>query len=244
MTDVLSTPSQRRAGFTVHLFTATGALVGFLALQAAMDGRVKACLLWLILCQVVDGVDGPIARKFDVQVHAPHVDGHVLDLVIDYVTCVVVPVTLMHQLTLVPERASTAISALILVTAALWFARTDQETDDVWFNGFPAMWNIVIPSFLLLETPPNRAAVYCVFFAVLQLTHVKFPHVMRVRALRVATYSATIVYFGAFIYMSTIYPHGSSWAKGILLIAPAYLLFIVVWRTWFPHRVIFGHRIA
>ena len=228
----------------MHLFTATGALVGFLALQAAMDGRVRTCLLWLIVCQVVDGVDGPMARKFDVEVHAPHVDGHVLDLVIDYVTCVVVPVALMHQLDIVPPRLSTAVSALILITGALWFARTDQETDDVWFNGFPAMWNIVIPSFLLLDTPPTRAAVYCVFFALLQLTNVKFPHVMRVRAVRTATHTATVIYFGSFIYMSTIYPETNWWAKAVLLVAPAYLLFIVVWRTWFPDHALRGHRIV
>jgi phosphatidylcholine synthase len=188
----------------------------------------------------LDGIDGPIARKFDVSLHAPHIDGHVLDLVIDYVTCVVVPTVLLIRMDVVDPRLTMTISGLILMTSALWFARTDQETDDVWFNGFPAMWNIVIPTFLLLGTSQRNAAIICLLFCGAQLTRVKFPHLVRVHALRPATYTATTIYFGAFIWLSIQYPNGPNWAREIILIGPTYLAFIVVWRTFFPQRTIFG----
>jgi phosphatidylcholine synthase len=144
----------------------------------------------------------------------------------------------------VEPRFTMAISGLILMTSALWFARTDQETEDVWFNGFPAVWNIVIPTFILLETSQNYAAIICVLFSVAQLTRVKFPHLVRVRALRPATYTATVIYFGAFILLSAQYPNGPQWARNIILVGPVYLIAIVAWRTFFPHREILGLSIT
>lgn len=236
--------SQRRTGFSIHVLTASGALAGLFALQSVIDGHIRAALLWLIVCQILDGIDGPIARKFDVGLHAPHIDGHVLDLVIDYVTCVVVPTVLLIRMEVVEPRFTMAISGLILVTSALWFARTDQETKDVWFNGFPAAWNIVIPTFILLETSQRYAAIMCILFCVAQLTKVKFPHLVRVRALRPATYTATVVYFGAFILLSAQYPNGPQWAQNIILVGPVYFVAIVVWRTFLPHRTILGLSIT
>lgn len=244
MTDTTTSQSQRRAGFGIHLLTATGAVAGLIALQSVVDGHIRTALLWLIACQVLDGVDGPIARKFNVEVHAPHIDGHVLDLVIDYVTCVVVPTVLMVRLDVVQPHLSMTIAGLILITSALWFARTDQETEDMWFNGFPAMWNIVIPSFIILGTSQRVAAVICVLFCASQLTTIKFPHLVRVRALRLPTYIVTVAYFSVFTWLSATYPNGPRWARDVVLVGPAYLALVVIWRTWFPARKLFGAPIT
>ena len=244
MPNTETSQSQRRTGFSIHLLTASGALAGLIALQSVIDGYIRTALLWLIVCQILDGIDGPIARRFDVSLHAPHIDGHVLDLVIDYVTCVVVPTVLLIRMDVVEPRFTMAISGLILMTSALWFARTDQETEDVWFNGFPAMWNIVIPTFILLGTSQSYSAIICLLFCVAQLTMVKFPHLVRVQALRPATYTATVIYFGAFILLSAQYPNGPQWALNIILVGPVYLVAIVVWRTFFPQKTIFGLSIT
>jgi len=126
----------RRKAFAVHVLTASGAITGLLALQSVIDGNIRAALLWLIACQILDGIDGPIARKYDTVTHAPHIDGHILDLVVDYVTCVVVPVAFLVRLHLLPDHWQMILAALIIFTSALWFARSDLETDDAWFNGF------------------------------------------------------------------------------------------------------------
>jgi phosphatidylcholine synthase len=235
-----TTQAQRRAGFSIHVLTASGAVAGLIALQSVSDGHIRPALMWLIVCQILDGIDGPIARKFDVSLHAPHIDGHVLDLVIDYVTCVVVPTVLLVRLDVVAPKISMTIAGLILMSSALWFARTDQETTDVWFNGFPAMWNIVIPTLIILNASQRVSAVICVLFCISQLTTIKFPHLVRVRALRAATYIATSIYFGTFILLSAQYPGGARWAKDIILIGPIYLVVVVVWRTWFPSKSIGG----
>ena len=239
-----STTSQRNTGFSIHLLTASGVLAGFFALEAVFGGRIHGALLWLVVCQILDGIDGPIARRFEVKIHAPHIDGHILDLVVDYVTCVVVPTVLLIKLQLVPDHLNTLIAASILVTSALWFARVDQETDDAWFRGFPAMWNIVVPSFIILGTRPVMVVLVCAAGCALQLSNVEFPHIVRAPALRKATIAVTILYFATFVVLSANYPHGNRVLRDVLLIAPLYLAAIVIWRTFFPQREIFGRRVA
>ena len=234
----------RTTGFGVHTLTALGAVTGILALEAVYSGRIRRALVWLVICQVLDGIDGPIARKFDVTVHAPHIDGHILDLVVDYVTCVVVPVVLLLQLDLAPPHLNSVVAGAILVSSALWFAHVDQETDDAWFRGFPAMWNIVIPSFIILGTRPVAVVIVCAAGCALQLSNVEFPHIVSAPALRKATEAITVLYFATFVLLSANYPHGNRVLRDILLIAPLYLAAIVMWRTFFPQREFFGKRVA
>lgn len=240
------TPSEnrlRRTGAAIHVLTASGAVAGFAALQAAIRGDIRASLLWLIVCQILDGLDGPIARKFDVSTHAPNVDGHILDLIVDYVTCVVVPVELIFRLDLLPHRWILVLSAAIILTSALWFSRTDQETSDAWFNGFPAAWNIVIPTFILLDTGKNWATAITIALCAAQLTSIKVPHMTKVRAIRPLTMTVVIIYLADLTWLSAIYPDGPRWAMAILLIGPIYIFKISIWRTWFSHRSIIGLRI-
>ena len=236
----LTTPQQRRAGLVVHVLTASGAIAGFVALQAAYNTNTRAALVWLVVCQVLDGIDGPIARKVDVTTHAPHIDGHILDLVVDYVTCVMVPVVLILKEELVPTPWRMVVAGGVCLSSALWFARTDQETEDDWFNGFPAGWNIVVPTIMILGNSQPAAMIVIGILAATQFTNVKFPHIVKARALRPVTYAITTLYFSCFVYLSVRYPNGPNWARAALVVLPIYLAFIVTWRTFFPHRKFFG----
>ena len=74
------------AAWAVHAFTASGVVTALLALAALIAGDLRLALLWLGAALVIDGLDGPMARKADVSRYAPRFDGAVLDLVIDYLT--------------------------------------------------------------------------------------------------------------------------------------------------------------
>ena len=89
--------------------TAFGAVAGMISLQAVIDGRYRDALLWLLAAQILDGLDGPIARKIDVEFYADRIDGHILDLVVDYITCVLVPLALLVRLELLPTHFETVI---------------------------------------------------------------------------------------------------------------------------------------
>ena len=75
----------------VHLLTATGAVWAILAMLEAVQEDWSMMFLWLVVALFVDGIDGPLARRYDVKRHAPVFDGVLMDLVIDYLTYVFVP---------------------------------------------------------------------------------------------------------------------------------------------------------
>ena len=238
MSTSMSAQGSRRAGYVIHVMTASGAVAGLLALQAVFDDRWRAALLWLIACQVLDGLDGPIARKFDVIIHAPIIDGHVLDLVVDYVTCVVVPVALLARLELLPDHYETLVAGTIFLTSALWFARTDQETEDHWFNGFPAVWNLVVPTFLIFGSSSMVIMIVSLVLCASQLTRIKIPHLVRVSSFRKITLPLTVIYLVDLSILSWQYSditgsHPSVLEKYILLGFPLYIAVLSIWRTWF-----------
>jgi phosphatidylcholine synthase len=216
--------------------TASGAVAGLLALQAVIDNNIRGALIWLVVCQVLDGLDGPIARRIDVVIHAPRVDGYVLDLIVDYLTCVVVPVALLVRLELLPSEFQTLIAGLILLMSALWFARTDIETEDHWFNGFPAVWNLAVPTYLVLDLSENTVAIVTLILCFSQLTMLKFPHIVRVSTLRFITLPFGTLYIATLFYLSWSYSNEtgikeSMASEMIMILFPIYIAAISLWRT-------------
>ncbi len=231
----------KRAGYALHVMTASGAVAGLLALQAIIDNNIRAALLWLIVCQVLDGLDGPIARKIDVVLHAPRVDGFILDLIVDYLTCVVVPVALLIRLGLLPHEFQTIIAGLVLLISALWFARGDIETEDHWFNGFPAVWNLAVPTYLVLDLSKNTVAVVTIVLCFSQLTTLKIPHIIRAESFRYLTLPFGILYIGNLSYLSWSYSnitgiHHQPASTIPMTIFPIYIAALSIWRTSRPEN--------
>lgn len=75
----------------VHVVTASGVFVGFLGLNAVIEGHARAAILWLVAALILDGIDGPFARKLNVRERIPQINGNSLDLIVDYFTCTIVP---------------------------------------------------------------------------------------------------------------------------------------------------------
>ena len=237
----LTPNSARRAGYALHVLTASGAVIGMLALQGVVDGDIRIALLWLIASQILDGLDGPIARGLDVEIHAPLIDGHILDLVVDYVTCVVVPVAFMLNFAMLPEKYEALIAGFIFLTSALWFARSDLETDDHWFNGFPAAWNLAVPTFLVFDLTPTEVAIFTLVLGMSQLTYFKFPHIVRVYQLRRITLPFGMIYLGNLTYLAWNYSNTLGVQRNIvsdiILVAfPIYIFLFGAYKTWLSKK--------
>ncbi len=154
----------RLVAWAVHAFTASGAVLALLALSAIDGGRWSEAMLWLFAALVIDGVDGMFARAAKVRERVPRIDGDVLDLVVDYLTYVLVPVCFMLKGGYLPAAFELPLGAAILLSSLYVFARRDMKTDDGYFRGFPALWNVVaFYLFALQPTRPANAAIVVVF---------------------------------------------------------------------------------
>lgn len=218
-----------RAAWAVHALTATGVIVGFVGLQSVIGGHPRAAILWLIGALVLDGVDGPIARKLDVRSRIPTLNGNSLDLIIDYFTCTIVPVAFMYRFDFLPAKTVVVTGFAILFVSALWMSRTDHETDDGWFNGFPAEWNMIIPTLYLLRPSPWLSLAICMGLCALTLSRVQFPHPVSAREHRRASLLFLVVWLAAMLWMA-IAQDDVVVARIMLAIAPLWTLVVVALR--------------
>src|SRR3981081_3179384 len=127
----------RAAAFSVHVFTALGAGVALLALLEAVHEHWAAMFAWLGLALVIDGVDGPIARRLDVVRVQPDWSGEVLDLVVDFVTYVFVPGYAITASGLLLPVAAPLLGAGVVVSGALYFADRRVKAGDTSLPGVP-----------------------------------------------------------------------------------------------------------
>src|SRR6202142_3956812 len=184
------------AGFSVHLFTASGGAVAVLALYAAIERNFAICFAWLGLAFFIDGIDGTLARAAKVQITAASIDGTVLDLVIDFLTYVLVPVVALWRSDLMPAAASFWLGLLVIFASALYFADTRMKTSDYWFRGFPALWNVVALYLLVLRPPAMVCAGLLILGSAGMFAPIVFIHPMRVRKWRSVNIAACLVFLG------------------------------------------------
>ena len=159
------------------------------------SGNFAISFAWLGLAFFIDGIDGTLARAAKVQITAATIDGTVLDLVIDFLTYVLVPVVALWRSDLMPTEASFWIGLIVTIASALYFADTRMKTDDLWFRGFPATWNIVVLYLFVLRPPWVVSALILLGATALMFTPVVFIHPLRVVRLRNLTIAMTCAWF-------------------------------------------------
>jgi phosphatidylcholine synthase len=190
----LPPPFARTRAFAVHVFTATGAALGFAALIAAVRGQWAAMFVCLGAALLIDGIDGTFARKFNVGDLLPRWSGDVLDLVVDFVTYVFVPAYAIAASELLPEPLALPAGIIIVVTGAIYFADRDMKTGDNYFRGFPTLWNAAAFYLFILKPEPWLAAAIVAVLAVLTFVPFKFIHPFRVVRLRAVNIAAVIAW--------------------------------------------------
>ena len=170
--------------FAVHIFTASGAALGLLALLAAVKLNWTLTFAFLGAALFVDGIDGAIARRLKVAERLPRWSGDTLDLVVDFVTYVFVPAYLVAIGGLLPPLTALPLAVLICIVGALYFADRRMKTSDNYFRGFPAVWNAPVFYLFLLRPDPWISAAVIIALAVLTFVPIPFVHPFRVRRLR------------------------------------------------------------
>lgn len=175
------------SAWAVHLLTASGAAIALAAAIAAAHAQWQLVFLLLGIAMIVDGVDGPIARKLDVKDRIPWFDGATLDLVVDYSTYVLIPAFVLAQSGIVSKPYAIVSGVVVAVVGALYFADKRMKTPDQAFRGFPAAWNAVVFQLMVYKLPEPLTLLILAALAILSFAPVEFVHPVRVKRWRPLT---------------------------------------------------------
>ncbi len=220
----------------VHLFTATGAVFAMLAMLAAVDEKWSLMFLWLVVAFAVDGLDGPMARKYDVKTNAPEFDGVLLDLIIDYLTYVFIPAFALFKSDLMGGWTGWASIIVITFASAMYFADTRMKTKDNSFHGFPGCWNMLVLVIFALE--PNFWVSFALvaLLAVAMFLPLKFIHPVRTERWRNVSLPVAFAWTFFAGWAAWVDFHPESWAHWGLVVTSIYLLFAGIAQQIFPAK--------
>ena len=220
----------------VHLLTATGAVLAMLAMLAATERDWPEMFLWLVVAFAVDGVDGPLARKYDVGANAPQFDGELLDLIIDYLTYVFVPAYALFSSDLLAGWTGWLCIIVITFASALYFADTRMKTPDNSFSGFPGCWNMVV--LVLFAARPGYWVILAIVvaLAVAMFLRLKFVHPVRTRRWRMVTLPLALAWTAFAFWTIAEGFDPASWAVWGLVGTSVYLALAGIAQQVLPER--------
>ena len=220
----------------VHLLTATGAVFAMLAMLAAVEEKWNLMFLWLVVAFFVDGIDGPLARRYDVKTNAPIFDGVLLDLIIDYLTYVFVPAYALFKSGLLPGWTGWCAVILITFTSAMYFADTRMKTKDNSFSGFPGCWNMLVLVIFALEPNFWVSLALVASLAIAMFLPLKFVHPVRTERWRNVTLPVALAWTFFAGWAAWVKFHPDSLAHWGLVTTSIYLLFVGVTQQIIPAR--------
>ncbi len=205
-----------------HLYTASGAILAFLAARAVIEHDYRTAFFWLGVQIAVDATDGLLARALRVKERTPGFDGAKLDDIIDYLTYVFVPALLVWRAILVPDRWTSWVVGAMLLSSAYGFNRTDAKTADHFFTGFPSYWNIVVFYLFLLGLPSFVNGVVLLVLAVFVFVPIRYVYPSRTPVMQWPTNILGVLWGGLLLLMLWQYPAVSRTVLLTSLVFPAY----------------------
>lgn len=215
-------PSAVVLAWLVHAYTASGAVLGFLALHMAFMQNFRSAFVLLAIALIIDSSDGALARTFHVKKVLPWIDGAMLDNLIDYLNFVIVPVAIMSQPGILPQEWSW-VALSVLVASAYGFSRTDAKgVVEHYFLGFPSYWNVMAFYFVALRTPPILNLVLLVTAVVMVFVPMRWIYPSRSEVLRGSMVALGIVWGLMATWMLWKLPEASPWIGPLSLFYPAY----------------------
>ncbi len=209
--------------FSVHMLTASGSFLAFLGVVAAAEKRFVDMFWWLGLALLVDGIDGPIARKVRVKEVLPNWSGDTLDNIIDYVTYVLLPAFALYQSGMIGEPWSFVAAGLIVVSSAIYYADMGMKTDEYFFSGFPVVWNMLIFTLFVIDASATTALVAVLASVILTFLPIHFLHPVRVKRLRPLNLAVFLLWCGFGGYALLLHFDSPQWVVIGTIVTSIYL---------------------
>lgn len=232
---------RRVAAWLVHLFTASGAVLGLLTLSAIHRGQYLLAFWLMGWAIIVDSVDGILARRAMTKVAASKIDGALLDNIIDYLNYVIAPAFFLLEGGLLPSGGwRYAGSGLVVLASAYQFTQPEAKTKDHFFKGFPSYWNIVVFYLFFWQTSPWVNFVIITILSILVFVPIKYVYPSRLDYLtrnlwlQWAMLIATLLWGFATAAMLWLYPRTNPF---LVILSIGYVFFyalISLYRTFVP----------
>lgn len=210
------------ASYSVHIFTAIGTVMAFWAGLLIYRNEPQTSLYVMALAVVIDSLDGTLARKVDVKKHTPHIDGALMDNIVDYLNWVFIPVAWAAMFLDIPFWAG----AIVLVSSLIGFSHVKAKTDDNFFRGFPSYWNLLIIYLYVLNASPWVSATVMLVFAGLVLVPIKFIYPSRTAYFRKTTLLLSLPYAILIAIMLVYLKETPNWLILISFYYPLYYVLI------------------
>ena len=211
-----ATRAERARAYAVHALTASGVVFAFLAAAEVASAQPDArwVFVWLLMAGVIDAVDGPLARQWEVGRYAPHISGRTIDDIVDYLTFTFVPLLLVWRMDWLPGPDGLFVAGTMGVSL-LGFANAGAKQEaEGFFLGFPSYWNLVA------------------FYVGLWAAPVYAPAGPFVSAALVVLLAALTVLPVRFIYPNQAPP---PWKRGVIYGAVAWLALLVLMLFYYPY---------
>ena len=227
------------AAWLVHLYTASGLVLAFLAARAFIEFDYRTGFFCLWVQVFVDATDGLLARRLRVRERIPWFDGAKLDDITDYVAYVFVPALFVWRGAVVPNAWVLPVVAAMLLSSAYGFNRTDAKTSDHFFTGFPSYWNVVTFYLLVARWPSEVNAAILAVFALLVFVPIRYVYPSRTPAWSLVTNMFGAIWAGMLLLMLSQYPAVSPLLFWGSLEYPVYYLllsFALHFRILATHR--------
>lgn len=230
--------------YLVHTLTASGVAFAFLAvaevIRADLDPRWV--FGWLTLAVIIDAADGPLARLWDVQSHAPRIVGKTIDLIVDYLTFTFIPLVLVWRMDWLPGWDGVWVT-LVMVASLFGFANTSaKQVQKGFFRGFPSFWNVVAYYVGLLVVEYGTVGSYAslailLLLAILTLVPVRFVYPNQVSMpWRAIVTVGGILWLGVLLVLLPTFPElpewGGEWLLWASLAFPAFYFVLSGWLDW------------
>ena len=213
----------------VHLYTATGAALAFLATIAAFDARFRTAFLMLIVATVVDATDGFLARRAGIPGSTPNFDGARLDDIVDYLTFVFVPMVILYRAGNLPDAWGMWVVAAVLLSSGYGFASLDAKTSDYFFTGFPSYWNIVALYLHAADGSDVFNAVVLLALVILVFVRIGYVYPSRTPVLRGLTNALGVIWGVMMLAVVWLLPSVPRSLLILSLFFPVYYTVLSVW---------------
>ena len=236
----------RARAYAVHLLTASGVVAAFLAVAELVDDAPdeRVVFAWLVVAVVIDAIDGPLARAWDVKRLAPAIDGRTVDDIVDYLTFTFVPLLLVWRMDWVPFAPG--IPGLVwivpaLLASLLGFANVGAKDEAAgYFRGFPSYWNIAafyagLAFHGLGETGQWLNGVVLLALAALTVSPVRFLYPnLAPRRWKLPVMLGAASWLAMLLGMLLVYRRVPGWIVAVSLIYPAFYTILSILLD--PHR--------